>query len=67
MAVQDAAATVAHAVDAVEKPHRRKKTERWKEYGKFIRFYVLCFRSNFGHLSCRSQHISVGFMDKEMA
>lgn len=31
------------------------------------RLYVLCIRSILDHLSCRSQHISVGFMDKEMA
>ncbi|MFR3413473.1 MAG: FeoB-associated Cys-rich membrane protein [Coprococcus sp.] len=45
----------------------RRKTERRKAYGKFNRLYVLCIRSILDHLSWRSQHISVGFMDKEMA
>lgn len=67
MAVQDVVATVAHVVGAVEKPHRRRKTERRKEYGKFNRIYVLCFWSILDYLSCWCQHLPAGFMDKEMA
>lgn len=63
----DAAVTAVRVADVVEKPHQRRKTERRKAYGKFNRLYVLCIRSILDHLSCRSQHISVGFMDKEMA
>ena len=65
--VLDAAVTAVRVADVVEKPHQRRKTERRKAYGKFNRLYVLCIRSILDHLSCRSQHISVGFMDKEMA
>ena len=63
----DAAVTAVRVADVVEKPHQRRKTERRKAYGKFNRLYVLCIRSILDYLSCRSQHISVGFMDKEMA
>ena len=61
------AVTAVRVADVVEKPYQRRKTERRKAYGKFNRLYVLCIRSILDHLSCRSQHISVGFMDKEMA
>ena len=63
----DAAVTAVRVADVVEKPYQRRKTERRKAYGKFNRLYVLCIRSILDYLSCRSQHISVGFMDKEMA
>ena len=55
------------AADAAVRPHRRRKTERREEYGKFIRLYVLCFRCNPDHLSRRSQYLSIGLVDKEMA
>lgn len=55
------------AVDAAVRLHRRRKTERWGEYGKFIRLYVLCFRCDPDHLSRRSQYLSIGLVDKEMA
>ena len=65
--MQDAAETAVRAADAAARLHLRRKTERREEYGKFVRFYVLCFRSGSGHLSCRSQHLPAGFVDKEMA
>lgn len=67
MVAPDAAVTAVRVADVVEKPYQRRKTERRKAYGKFNRLYVLCIRGILDHLSCRSQHISVGFMDKEMA